>query len=149
MRINSFADLCLRTVMLLASAPPGSQFTTRQIAEGVNIPYNHVSKAVLKLRDLGVVDVYRGRNGGVRISPLGRSVSVGWLLRQLDTRTDMADCESLENACPLSNNCGLRHALNGAKEAFFGALDGLILADLPHEQQMKPVFDSIGLRPGL
>ncbi|GAA1337823.1 RrF2 family transcriptional regulator [Arthrobacter roseus] len=149
MRINSFADLCLRMVMLIASTPPGAQFTTREISAGVHTPYNHVSKAVLRLRDLGVVNVYRGRNGGVQLSPVGRNISVGWLLRELDTRIDMADCESLEVACPLSNNCRLRHALNSAREAFYASLDSIVLADLPHEEQMKPVFESIGLRPGL
>ncbi len=149
MRINSFADLCLRMVMLCASTPPGTQFTTREISAAVNIPYNHVSKAVLRLRDLGVVTVYRGRNGGVQLSSLGRSISVGWLLRELDPRIDMADCESLEVACPLSNNCGLRHALNNAREAFYASLDSVVLADLPQEEQMKPIFESIGRRPGL
>ena len=45
-----------------------------------------------KLRELGLIDVERGRNGGSRLSSAGRAATVGQLLRQLDTRTDPADC---------------------------------------------------------
>ena len=41
-----------------------------------------------KLRELGMIDVERGRNGGSRLSSAGRLATVGQLLRQLDTRTD-------------------------------------------------------------
>ena len=39
-----------------------------------------------KLRELGLIDVERGRNGGSRLSSAGRAATVGQLLRQLDTR---------------------------------------------------------------
>lgn len=135
--------------MLLAAAPAETQLRTRTIAECVETPYNHVSKAVLKLRDLSIVDVYRGRSGGVQLNHWGRAASIGWLLRELDTRTDVAECESSHGPCPLNRQCGLRSALNGAREAFYASLDATIIAELPHEQQMLPLFETIGLRPGL
>ena len=45
-----------------------------------------------KLRELGMIDVERGRNGGSRLSSAGRTATVGQLLRQLDSRQDLADC---------------------------------------------------------
>lgn len=50
MRINAFSDVCLRALMLLSASPEGELLTTQAIADGVGTPYNHVSKAVLKLR---------------------------------------------------------------------------------------------------
>jgi DNA-binding transcriptional MocR family regulator len=48
-------------MMVLAAAPGGSLLTTRSIADAVGTPYNHVSKAMAKLRELGMIDVERGR----------------------------------------------------------------------------------------
>ncbi|MCZ2402811.1 Rrf2 family transcriptional regulator [Paenarthrobacter sp. Z7-10] len=148
MRLNAFSDLCLRVVMLLAAAPDGRVLTSRQVAEAVEIPYNHVSKAMIRLRELGLVDVTRGRAGGAVLSGLGRTTTVGWLLRRLDTRPTVADCSTPNGNCPLNRDCSLRSALARAREAFYAELDAVVISSLPHENQMAPVFVTLStLRP--
>ncbi|TFC25570.1 Rrf2 family transcriptional regulator [Cryobacterium sp. TMT1-3] len=145
MRINAFSDVCLRVVMLLCAAPESVTFTSRVVAAEVGTPYNHVSKALLKLRELGLIEAIRGRSGGVRISALGRAVTVGSLLRQLDTRTDLAACESSNGPCPLLCGCGLRGSLRRARDAFYRELDGLVISTLPHGKPNGPVLVELGL----
>ena len=149
MKINAFADVSLRALMVLGAAPGGALLTTQSIADSVGTPYNHVSKAMTKLRSLGLIEVVRGRTGGSRLSHAGRVATVGQVLRQLDTRTDPADCVAPGGNCPLINECRLRAALARAREAFYRELDSVVIADLPGSRQMAPVFDMIGLRPGL
>jgi Rrf2 family nitric oxide-sensitive transcriptional repressor len=149
MKINAFADVSLRALMVLAAAPGGALLTTQNIADSVGTPYNHVSKAMTKLRSLGLIEVVRGRTGGSRLSHAGRVATVGQVLRQLDTRTDAADCVAPGGNCPLINECRLRAALARAREAFYRELDSVVIADLPGSRQMAPVFDMIGLRPGI
>ncbi|TDW31058.1 RrF2 family transcriptional regulator [Cryobacterium psychrophilum] len=147
MRINAFSDVCLRVVMLLAAEPTPALLTSRTISEGIDTPYNHVTKAISRLRELDVVDVVRGRAGGVQISTFGRRATVGWLLRQLDTRLDLAGCETHAGTCPLIAGCGLRGALRRAREAFYGELDGLVIADMLHSRTSGPVPVTLLTRP--
>jgi Rrf2 family nitric oxide-sensitive transcriptional repressor len=149
MRLNAFADVSLRAMMVLAAAPDGGLLTTQSIADAVGTPYNHVSKAMARLRELGMIDVERGRNGGSRLNMAGRTATVGQLLRLLNTRVDPADCHTVNGDCPLINECRLRGALAQAREAFYRELDPLVIAELPNHRQMAPVFAMIGLRPGL
>lgn len=149
MKINAFADVSLRALMVLAAAPEADLLTTQSVADAVGTPYNHVSKAMAKLRTLGYLEVVRGRTGGSRLSHAGRNATVGQVLRQLDTRTDAADCVAPSGNCPLINECRLRSALSRAREAFYQELDSVSIADLPVSRQMAPVFSMIGLRPGL
>ncbi|MCU1518306.1 MAG: Rrf2 family transcriptional regulator [Pseudarthrobacter sp.] len=149
MKINGFADVSLRAVMVLAAAPDGSLLTTQNIADAVGTPYNHVSKAMAKLRMLGLIEVERGRAGGSRLSAAGRVATVGQILRQLDTRTDAADCIAPGGSCPLIHECKLRAALGRAREAFYSELDSVVVAELPGSGQMTPVFQLIGMRPGI
>ncbi|PNI08545.1 Rrf2 family transcriptional regulator [Arthrobacter sp. AFG7.2] len=149
MKINAFADVSLRALMVLAAAPGDALLTTQNIADSVGTPYNHVSKAMAKLRSLGLIEVVRGRTGGSRLSTAGRRATVGQVLRQLDTRTDAAECVAPGGNCPLINECKLRSALSRAREAFYRELDSVVIADLPGSRQMVPVFGMIGLRPGL
>ncbi|MFJ2619738.1 RrF2 family transcriptional regulator [Glutamicibacter sp. NPDC087344] len=131
MKLSAFADVCLRTVMVLG-APGAGQLTSREIAELVSVPYNHVTKAVLELRTLGVLDVARGRNGGASITHTGLQTSVGVLLRTLDKREDVVDCtdHDAKNNCPLAGGCRLRAALRAAREAFYTALDPLTVQEI-------------------
>ena len=41
--------------MVLAAVPGGTLLTTQNIADTVGTPYNHVSKAMAKLRNLGLM----------------------------------------------------------------------------------------------
>jgi Rrf2 family nitric oxide-sensitive transcriptional repressor len=132
-KLNAFGDVCLRTLMLLG-AQPDRQMTGHQIAESVGIPYNHVSKAVLELKRRGALEVSRGRHGGARITPVGLELSVGRLLRDLDTQPDIVDCTGAVTAggrpCPLLDGCRLRSALARAREAFYAELDEITVAQL-------------------
>ncbi|WP_416403298.1 RrF2 family transcriptional regulator [Arthrobacter sp. LFS091] len=147
MKINAFADVSLRAIMVLAAAPEGMLLTTQAVADAVGTPYNHVSKAMVRLRALGFIDVERGRLGGSRLSEHGRRATVGEVLRRLDSRQDPAECQSPTKNCPLINECELRRAMTRAKEAFYRELDSVVISTLPHARQMNPVFQSIGLRP--
>jgi Rrf2 family nitric oxide-sensitive transcriptional repressor len=149
MKINAFADVSLRALMVLAAVPGGELLTTQNIADAVGTPYNHVSKAMARLRILGLIEVVRGRTGGSRLSHAGRTATVGQVLRQLDTRSDPAECVAPGGNCPLIDQCKLRGALARAREAFYRELDSVVIADLPGSRQMAPVFDMISLRPGL
>ncbi len=139
MRINSFSDVSLRLLMVLSSMPDGELSTTRELAEAVGTPYNHVSKAVLKLRQMGLVEAIRGRSGGVRISADGKAATVGKVLRVLDDHSDVAECITDMGSCPLVHACGLRGALNHAREAFYLSLDNVTIYSLARKTSEGPI----------
>lgn len=117
---------------MVLGAPNASQLTSREIAELVDVPYNHVTKAVLELRTLGLIEVIRGRHGGALINEAGLEASVGGLLRKLDKREDVVDCtdSTANGTCPLAGGCRLRGALRIAREAFYAALDPLTVREI-------------------
>lgn len=117
---------------MVLGAEQAGQLTSRQISELVDVPYNHVAKAVLELRTLGLLDVARGRNGGASMTEAGLQYSVGKLLRALDKREDVVDCTDHDASgnCPLAGGCRLRSALSAAREAFYRALDPLTIHEI-------------------
>ena len=142
MKINAFADVSLRALMVLAAAPDGGLLTTQSIADAVGTPYNHVSKAMAKLRELGLIDVERGRNGGSRLSSAGRNATVGQLLRQLDTRQDPADCVAAGRDLPADHtNAGSGPRWPGPARLSTRELDGIVIAvsaDVPADGARLP-----------
>ncbi|ALG28006.1 MULTISPECIES: RrF2 family transcriptional regulator [Glutamicibacter] len=140
MKLSAFTDVCLRTIMVLAT-PGTGQLTSREISDSVGVPYNHVAKAVLELRTLGILQVTRGRNGGAALGDNALHTSLGGLLRQLDKRTDIVDCSEhdAQTACPLSGNCRLRAVFRQAREAFYASLDPLTIQDICPGSSASPI----------
>jgi Rrf2 family transcriptional regulator, nitric oxide-sensitive transcriptional repressor len=129
MQLTRFTDLGLRVVMLLATIGDGEAPSTRQMADQLNVSYNHATKVTARLAELAVVNTRRGRGGGLAITELGRTATVGWLARRLEGPGEVIQCEG-DAPCPLRSNCRLRAQLRRAQEAFFAVLDELTLAEL-------------------
>ncbi|MFC9517545.1 RrF2 family transcriptional regulator [Nocardiaceae bacterium NPDC056970] len=138
MQLTQFTDLGLRIVMRLAADQAGSAApSTRTVAEQLAVSYTHATKVVARLSELGVVTTRRGRGGGLAITELGRTASVGWLTRQLEGDGEVVTCEG-DKPCPLRKGCRLRSALRDAQEAFYTALDAMTVRDLTSPTTVLP-----------
>lgn len=129
MQLTQFTDLGLRVVMRLTVASPDTPPGTRLLAEQLNVSYTHATKVVTRLSELGVVATRRGRGGGLALTELGRSATVGWLTRRLEGDDEVIECEG-PKPCPLRKGCRLRGALRAAQEAFYTSLDAYTIDDL-------------------
>ena len=130
MHLTTFADLGLRSMMILGDLPKGQRLTISALAQATNASDNHLARVIAKLVDMGLVTSVRGRNGGVCLPDTARGASVGQILRELEGPGEVVDCEG-SKPCPLaSRNCALRHRLAAAREAFFVELDGDTIEDL-------------------
>lgn len=146
MQLTGFTDLALRILMRLAVLDEAASETTSSLAEQLHVNYNHAAKVVTALQKLGVVETRRGRTGGLRLSAGGRDTSIGAIVRHLEGRGDVVECDGV-NPCPLRGDCRLRSALRQAQEAFFAALDPLSLADVA-EPPTRSLLLSLTARPG-
>ena len=136
MQLSGFTDLALRVLMRLAVLEDDSATTTRQLAGQLDVSPAHTAKVVTALSALGIVETRRGRHGGLRLAAGAETVSVGSLVRRLESGPggdgrprEVVECEGA-HPCPLRAGCRLRAALREAQEAFFAALDPLTIADV-------------------
>ena len=90
MKLSAYTDVCLRVLMTLAAAE-GERLTSQQIADRIQVPYNHVIKAVAELRRRGTIEVLRGRHGGAMIAAAGLDQRVGELVRSLSSRDEVIE----------------------------------------------------------
>jgi len=141
MRLTSFTDYSLRTLLYLA-ANRDRLVTIQDIADLHVISKNHLMKVVYQLGLSGLVETVRGRNGGLRLAKEPRDINIGALVRSTETDFFMAECfDRASDTCPLTPNCKLKHTLNDATKAFLAVLDQQTLEDMlpSKEPQSKPV----------
>lgn len=130
MRLTSFSDYCLRTLIFVALK--GDELSTiDEIAERYRINRNHLVKVVFRLSQLGYLHTLRGKGGGVRLAKEPARINLGQLIRQAEEDFVLVECfQDEECRCVIEPSCVLRKALHQAFDAFFEVLDGYTLADL-------------------
>lgn len=128
MRLTSFTDFGLRALMRLAGEPD-RLFTVAEIAGEFGISRDHLTKIVRDLARAGFVLTQRGAAGGFRLARPAESVTVGAVVRALETGP-LVECFAADGGrCALLPGCRLKSRLAAAREAFLAELDRTTLAE--------------------
>lgn len=143
MRLTTYTDYSLRTLMYLAVKPDGLA-TIADIAMAYGISHNHLMKVVHQLGIAGDIATSRGRQGGMRLARRPEEFNLGALVRRLEPDLEIAACFGDAKACAIAPACRLQGALAQALQAFLAVLDGYTLADLIRPQRQLASLLGIG-----
>ncbi|MEE4277733.1 MAG: Rrf2 family transcriptional regulator [Halieaceae bacterium] len=130
MRLTSYANYSMRILMYCALRE-GELVTIADIARDFDISRAHLLKAARRLGQLGYLQTMRGRSGGVQLAMAPEEISVGEVVRALESVDEFVECFNPEtNTCRIAGTCRLTGLLRRAIEAFYRELDSRTLADL-------------------
>lgn len=141
MRLSLQTDYALRTLMFLAVKE--GHHSIADIARAYGISKNHLMKVAQRLTAEGFVESVRGRSGGLKLALPPAQLNVGAIVRKMEDTGTFVECfDVATNACVVTPECGLRHVLVGALEAFAQHLDNVTVADLiPNRETFGQRFD--------
>ncbi|KAF1025621.1 MAG: HTH-type transcriptional repressor NsrR [Burkholderia plantarii] len=149
MRLTDYTDYSLRVMLFLAVRGEGLS-TIQEISDAYGISKNHLMKVVQRLGELGWVETVRGRNGGLRLAPASRQLTVGQVVRASESDFALVGCfgtgqDAAHRACVIEPHCGLKAVLAAARDAFFAELDRHTIADLA--SPALPIATLLGIIP--
>ncbi len=134
MRLSLQTDYALRSLMFLAVSE--GHHSIADIARKYGISRNHLMKVAQRLTSAGFVESVRGRNGGLKLALPANELNVGSIVRTMEDTGNFVECFDPDtNKCVVTPACRLRHALNGAVEAFMQHLDEFSVADLVEHKE--------------
>jgi Rrf2 family nitric oxide-sensitive transcriptional repressor len=129
MKLTQYSDLGLRLLMYLALRY-GNSATIQEVSVRFAVSKNHMVKISHQLTKSGLIESTRGRNGGVCLARPPESISVEQALYATEDNFDLVECFGPNNHCVITDVCKLSGVLDTAREAFFGVLRKVSLADL-------------------
>jgi Rrf2 family nitric oxide-sensitive transcriptional repressor len=129
-RLTVYTDYSLRMLMYLA-AKDGSRATIADVAAAYGISKAHLTKVAHQLGVAGYVGTVRGKGGGLRLARPAKEIRLGDVVRQTEPDMALVPCFGpMHGSCPIVPACGLRGALDEARQAFLAVLDRYSLEDL-------------------
>lgn len=130
MRLTAYTDYSLRVLIYLA-LKGDTLATISEIAKSYAISENHLMKVVHQLGVAGYVETVRGRGGGLRLAKPSASIRLGEVIRRTEPDMAIVSCfKPVNEPCAIRPSCVLKTALEEARDAFVGVLDGYTLQDL-------------------
>ncbi len=122
MRLNQASDFALRIVMLLAAED--EPMTVDEISKRLQLVKSHVMKLVAKLVKADILHSIRGRSGGVTLARDAADITVGSVVRVVETDFAVVECMlSKPSTCVFAPDCKLRGVMGNARSAFLDVLD--------------------------
>jgi Rrf2 family nitric oxide-sensitive transcriptional repressor len=138
MRLTTYTDYALRTLMFLASS--GERGTVADVANLFGISASHVAKVVNQLARLGYVRSIRGIGGGIELARPPEAIRLGTLIESLEGNMHLLECVDADNLCAIQPFCRLKGVLAEAERLQMEYLNTLTLLDIvPTRRQLASV----------
>lgn len=127
MQLTRFTDLGLRVLMYLCDVDAAQATTIAEVSERFDVAHHHLTKVAQFMGQQGWLVNVRGKRGGMRLARPAADYRLGELVRTLERRNELINCE--QPPCILRGSCALKGLLNQGEQAFYAELDRYTLRD--------------------
>lgn len=152
MKITAIEEYGLRCMMQLALCESDRPVTVAQVAENEGISVEYAGKLLNLLRQAGLADSVRGRNGGFVLAHTPDEIRLSDIIRALSN--DLFDADYCERhagtgeSCVHSSACSLRPVWATLSQMINEILDSLTLMDLMSSErqlakELQPRIDAL------
>ena len=129
LRISKMTDYAIM-VMVELHASRGEVLTAHALAEHSHLELPTVSKVLKLLVKTGLIDSYRGVNGGYSLERKAQDISVAEIIAAIEGPIAMTECSVEEGLCAQEALCGLRGNWQRISVAVANAMEGVSLAEM-------------------
>lgn len=102
--LSKTAEYALRAVIFLAR-DSGTPVPAAEVASGLDVPANYLSKILHTLSRAGVVESERGPGGGYRLARSAAEISIGDVVGAFDPLVPRDRCLLGHGSCPGAHPC--------------------------------------------
>lgn len=128
MKLTRASDFAIRLLTHLASN--GEDAKSGELAEELDIPFNHLSKLVQLLARRGYILTRKGKGGGLRLAMDPKKVDLAEIVEAVEGPISISDCIFNKDACRFSSKCRVRKCLGGVRNTIQKMLSRTTIHDM-------------------
>ncbi len=128
LRISKLTDYAI--VMMVELARDGEMLSAHVLAERLRLEIPTASKLLKLLSGSGLLESYRGANGGYRVSREAGDISVAEVIAAIEGPIAMTECSVEQGLCSHEDDCGLKGNWQRISAALNRALQQVSLAEM-------------------
>ncbi|MEO7199073.1 MAG: SUF system Fe-S cluster assembly regulator [Dokdonella sp.] len=129
LRVSKLTDYAT-VVMTCLAVGDGAVLSAQQLAERARLETPTVSKLLKLLAQAGLVQSFRGVNGGYSLAREAKDITVAEIVIALEGPIGMTECSAQSGVCDHESHCGVRVNWQRINDAVVAALQSVTLADM-------------------
>ncbi len=129
LRISKLTDYATLVTVALAEEPE-TRLPASRVAEKTRLELPTVAKILKMLAQAGLVESFRGVNGGYRLCQAPEEISVAAVIRAMEGPIALTECSLEPGLCSHESRCHLRGNWQKIGAVVEGALEELSVADM-------------------
>ena len=145
LRVTKLTDYATLVLTVLA-ARPGNVLSAPDLAEHAGLEAPTVAKVLKPLAQAGLVEGFRGANGGYRLARDPAAISLVEIVEAMEGPLGMTECSLHDGQCGIEQSCGVRANWRRINDVVADALRGVSLAEMLQPAPPAPVRKGIAAR---
>lgn len=120
----------LRASLFLASNQNGEYISIREMSDKLDISFHFLTKILQQLTAAGLMESYKGPNGGVRLTKSGSEVSLFEIVEAIDGKDLFTECALGLPGCGTEKPCPLHDKWADTRDSIRAMLENTNLVEL-------------------
>jgi len=129
LRVTKLTDYATVVLTVLA-ANPEAVLSASELAERAGLETPTVSKLLKPLAQVGLVEAFRGANGGYRLARPAEQIGLLEILQAIEGPLAITECSIHGGQCGIEDHCGVRANWRRINDVVVEALRGVTLAQM-------------------
>jgi FeS assembly SUF system regulator len=129
LRVTKLTDYATVVLTVLA-ARPETVMSAVDLADQAGLESPTVSKLLKPLAQAGLVEGFRGANGGYRLARPAAAISLVEIIEAMEGPLAMTECSLHDGQCGISEQCGVRGNWRRINDVVADALRAVSLAQM-------------------
>lgn len=138
LRVTKLTDYATVVLTVLAS-DPDTVASAAGLADRAGLEAPTVAKLLKPLAQAGLVEAFRGANGGYRLARDPREISLVEIVEAMEGPLGMTECSVHAGACGIEHSCQVRANWRRINDVVADALRGVSLAQMLDAPPSRPL----------
>jgi len=136
LRISKLTDYAI--LIMVELTRDGEMLSAHTLAERIHVEVPTASKVLKLLSGSGLLESFRGANGGYRVARHAGDISVAEVIAAIEGPIAMTECSIEEGLCSQEERCELRSNWQRISLAVADALQNVSLAEMGSSAGRRP-----------
>ena len=129
LRVTKLTDYASVVLTVLAS-DPATVLSASELADRAGLEMPTVAKLLKPLAQAGLVEGFRGANGGYKLARDAADISLVEIVEAMEGPLGMTECSVHSGQCGIEHSCGVRANWRRINDVVADALRGVSLAQM-------------------
>ncbi|MDZ4731254.1 MAG: SUF system Fe-S cluster assembly regulator [Xanthomonadales bacterium] len=128
LRISKLTDYAI--LLMVELTREGEMLSAHALADRIHVEVPTAGKVLKQLSSAGLVESFRGANGGYRVNRPAANISVAEVIAAIEGPIAMTECSAEPGLCNVEDSCNLRGNWQRISMAVARALEDVSLAEM-------------------